>query len=224
MNNLRTFIPALNDKLAKIVGRVIAVFYHMWSRSWQRDTEESKRINQLLDAGDGVILVFWHGKFIPLFALLENLDMTVFTSNSFRGRIISQICLMFGHNPSLLPADGQGNTFRHFLRVLKTTKIGAFAVDGPLGPNHKSKPGVVKMASSMGYLIVPVSMACTPKRVIAKRWDMRELPHWGARVSLSIGDPIKVPAGLRARELDEWCKKVDAAINAVDQRAETEMY
>jgi len=211
---------AIIDVLAKIVGCIIAVAYQVWSRSWQCDKGETQRLSQFLKDGDGIILVFWHGKFLPLFALLKDQDATVFTSNSFRGRIISQVCHKFGHNPSLLPPYGQGNAFRHFLKVLKTTKIGAFAVDGPLGPQHKVQPGTIKMASSLGYLIVPVSMACDPKHVMSKRWDKRELPHWRAKMSLIIGDPIKVPAGLRGQKLAEWCERVANAINKVDQQAE----
>ena len=63
-------------------------------------------------------------------------------------------------------------------------------------------------------------MACNSKRVMTKRWDKRELPHWGSTVSLAIGDPIRIPKELRARDIDEWNRKVMAAIEDVDRRAE----
>lgn len=202
------------------IGSFIAFCYRKWSNSWCRDEEEIVRLDRLIDNGERVIVVFWHGKFIPLFAMLEGHDATVFTSDCFRGEIISRICNRFGYQPSLISPGGQGNAFRHVQKTLKSAKLGAFAVDGPLGPNHQAKPGAIRLASSLGHLIVPVSMACNSKRVMTKRWDKRELPHWGSTVSLAIGDPIRIPKGLRARDIDGWNRKVMAAIEDVDRRAE----
>lgn len=202
-----------------IIGYVVALGYRIWSRSWKRDEEDLALLDTLLADGEGVILVFWHGKFIPLFAMLEGRNTTVFTSDCFRGEVIAHICNRFGFKPSLLPPQGRGNAYRHMVKALKTTKIGAFAIDGPLGPNHQAKSGAIKMASSLGYLIVPVSMACDNKHVMTKRWDDRELPHVSSNVSLAIGDPIRVPSGLRTRDLEEWNVKVTAAINSTDKRA-----
>jgi lysophospholipid acyltransferase (LPLAT)-like uncharacterized protein len=204
----------------QIAGSIIAFAYQKWSKSWYRDDVEIDRLDEVLERGEDVILVFWHGKFIPLFALLEGHNTTVFTSDCFRGEVISHICQRFGYQPSLIPPGGQGNAYRHVQKVLKTANLGAFAVDGPLGPNHEPKPGAVKLASKLGHLIVPVSMACDGKRVLTKRWDKRELPHWGATVSLAVGDPIRIPAGLRARDIAEWNEKVKVAIDEVDRRAQ----
>jgi len=205
---------------AKAVGAISAYYYLVWSRSWQYDNEEIARLDQLLQSGESIILVVWHGRFFPMFSLLQGKNISVLTSESPRGEIISQICRRFGFNPSILPSAGQGAKYRHMERVLKSAQISAFAIDGPLGPNHVAKPGAIKVASNFGHLIVPISFASHKKRVATKRWDNRETPHWGSHISLAVGDPIRVPCGLNATELKDWCDTVALAINAVDQRAE----
>lgn len=42
------------------------------------DKAEISRLEELSAAGEGVILVFWHGRFQPLFALLEGQHAVVF--------------------------------------------------------------------------------------------------------------------------------------------------
>ena len=218
-----SLVDTLRNTATNYIGSTIAYCYQKWSKSWCKDEEEIVHLDRLIESGENVILVFWHGKFIPMFALLEDHDATVFTSDCFRGEIISKICKRFGYQPSLIPPGGQGNSYRHVHKTLKTASLGAFAVDGPLGPNHQAKPGAVKFASSLGHVIVPVSMACDSKHVMNKRWDKRELPHWGATVTVAVGDPIRVPPGLQRDELSEWNDKVTAAINDVDRRADARM-
>lgn len=182
------------------------------------DNTEIALLNALLDDGEGVILVFWHGEFLPLFKLLAGSNAIVFTSDCFRGRIIARISRHFGYVPSIIPQGGRGNTYRHMLRVLRLRKLAAFATDGPLGPNREAKPGAIRMASELGYLIVPVSVVCNPKRVMERRWDKREWPHWGASVTLHIGKPIRVPAKLRGETVGEWTAIVTQAIDATERR------
>ena len=211
-------IAALKAGFTHLAGGVIAFAYHLWSKSWTVDKAEIARVNALLDDGEGVILVFWHGKFLPLFELFAGSQAVVFTSDCFRGRIIARICRHFGYAPSLVPPGGRGTSYRQMLGDMKQARLAAFATDGPLGPNHRAKPGAIKMASDLGYLIVPVSVSCDRKWVLEKRWDKREWPRWGASVSLRVGEPVRVPGGLGREAVGEWMDIVTRAIDAVDCR------
>lgn len=104
--------------------------------------------------------------------------------------------------------------------VYKSAKLGALAVDGPLGPFHVVNEGVVALASELGLVVVPVSVAGNPKLVLARRWDRRELPWPFGRVALAVGDPITVPRGLRRWETAEWEAKICAALDRADGQAD----
>jgi lysophospholipid acyltransferase (LPLAT)-like uncharacterized protein len=203
--------------LTQLAGGGIAFAYHLWSGSWKVDKTELARLTALLDQGEGVILVFWHGKFLPLFALLAGSDAVVFTSACFRGRVIARISRHFGYMPSLIPPDGRGNTYRHMLGEMKRARLTAFATDGPLGPNHQAKPGAIKMASELGYVIVPVSVTCDRKVVMKMRWDKREWPRWGASVTLRVAEPIHIPKSLRREAVGDWTEIVTQAIDAAER-------
>ncbi len=211
-------IASINAILARFSGNAIAFVYQLWSASWSVDKTEIARLEELSAAGEGVILVFWHGKFLPLFALLEGQHAVVFTSEGFRGTVIARICQKFGYVPSILPPGGRGAAYRHMIREMQHGKTAAFATDGPLGPYRQAKPGAVRMASQLGFLILPVSVVSQPKRVMEKRWDKREWPHWGATVTLRTGDPIRIPAGLKGDAVRKWTAIVTRAIDANEHR------
>lgn len=212
------FISGIKVVFARFLGTAIAFAYQLWSASWSMDRTELARLEALTSAGEGVILVFWHGKFLPMFALLEGQDVAVFTSEGFRGIVISRISRRFGFVPSILPQGGRGSQYRHLIRKMQHGKIAAFATDGPLGPHRQAKPGAVRMASELGFLILPVSAESQPKRVMKNRWDKREWPHWGATVALRIGDPIRVPSGLKGDAVRQWTALVTQAIDGNEHR------
>lgn len=209
--------------LADLVSPVIVFALRKWSNSWRIDNRQMSRIDRLLADGEGVIIVLWHGKYLPLFALAEGRNALVFTSQSFRGEIIARICRRFGYKASLIPSVGHIARVRLIHDSLKSAKLCAMVVDGPLGPYHQPKSGAIKLAASLGYLIVPVSMACNPKRVMTKRWDKRELPHWAAKVSLAVGDPVRIPAKLLARDVDVWNTRLKLILEDLDRKAELEI-
>ena len=206
--------------LVNIVSPLIVFSMRKWSNSWRMDNSQMGRIDNLLANGERLIIVLWHGKYIPLFALAEGRNALVFTSQSFRGDIITKICKCFGYRAVLVPSDQRNKKFQVVSNALKSANLGAIVVDGPLGPRHQVKSGVIKLASNLGFLIVPVSMSCNPKRVMAKRWDKRELPHWGAKVSLTVGDPVRIPAELNAQEVDAWSARLRIVMKELDQKAE----
>ena len=206
--------------LAGLIAPIVSFALRKWSGSWNSDATEMDKIDQLIANGERVLIVLWHGKYIPLFALIEGRDAVVFTSQSFRGEIISRVCSSFGYEACIIPKNRGVSGFTFVENALARKKLGAIVVDGPLGPNHKVKSGAIKLASNLGYLIVPVSMACDKKLVMEKRWDKRELPRWSAKVVLAVGDPLRVPAELNAGDIAAWKKKVKAILEATDVRAE----
>lgn len=209
--------------LSHVVGLIAAKLLRIWSNSWRSDAAQMGKIDQLIADGERVILVVWHGKYLPLFALAEGRHAVVFTSESFRGKVISQICTGFGYDAVQIPSLGQnGSRLRHMELALKSTTIGVIVVDGPLGPYHQVKPGVIKLASILGYLIVPVSVTCDPKRVMTERWDKRELPNWHAKVALAVGDPIRIPAGLEVGKIKVWTRKIRFILEKCDQQADVD--
>lgn len=63
----------------------------------------------------------------------------------------------------------------------------SFAVDGPKGPLHKVKPGVIALSKELGIPIVPVAMVCSRSYCFKKSWNKAVLPLPFARVVIYFG-------------------------------------
>lgn len=202
------------------ISSILALALRLWSTSWRKDDTELARIDKLLAANNRLLLVFWHGKYQPLFTLFEGRKAMVLTAQSFRGEVIEKICRKFGYISVQIPLHKPGEAYPFVRDTLQLHKSGALAIDGPLGPYHEVKPGAIRLAADLDFLLVPVSVASHPKRTMNNRWDKLELPYPFARVALAVGDPIHVPSGLSRKARSEWRAKLKLALARTDQAAE----
>ncbi len=188
------------DLVAALLGRMSAFFIWLLALSWRSDASALANIDEQLSAGKPVIAVFWHSSYLSLFALAAGRPVTVFTSRSFRGKVIASICRRFGYDPSLLPPGRQG--YHHMRKVLteKThdssqSVLVGIAIDGPLGPRHEVKLGALHMAARMDAVLMPIRVISQPNWVIASRWDHFKIPLPFAKVRLDVGPAIALPDG-----------------------------
>ena len=202
------------------ISFVLATLLRLWSASWCKDDAALARVDSLLASDERLLFVFWHGKYLPLFTLLKGRKVLVFSSQSFRGEIIENICRRFGYASVQIPKHDPGGAYPFIKGALQLHNAGALVLDGPLGPYHDVKSGAVRLASDLGFLLVPVSVASHPKLVMDGRWDKRELPHLFARVVLSVGEPIHVPDHLDSKDILEWRTRLGAALESLDREAE----
>ena len=191
------------NSLAPVIGLLCAGLLKLLAASWRFDRTALDSIDRLTATGTPVVVVFWHGSYLPLFALAAGRPVTVFTSLSFRGRVIASICRAFGYTPSLLAPGRRG--YHRMREALFAQTIGttnsvpvAIAVDGPQGPFHDVKPGALLIAAKMEAVLVPLSVRSRPNWTITSRWDRFTVPLPFAEVSLHVGEPIKVPKDLGA--------------------------
>ena len=81
------------------------------------------------------------------------------------------------------------------INALKAGESGAIMVDGPRGPLHVVKNGVIKIAKLSGAPIVPVVWHSTnPNLVKLPSWDRLQMPVWHVQLVNLYGEPIYVPA------------------------------
>ncbi len=64
------------------------------------------------------------------------------------------------------------------------------AVDGPKGPIHEVKPGVIYLAKKTGAPVIPVLTSAKPSIVMKKAWDRYMLPVPFAKAVILFGEPI----------------------------------
>jgi lysophospholipid acyltransferase (LPLAT)-like uncharacterized protein len=202
---------------ARAVGYVIANILRLLSATWRIEKSGSDALEAALAGGEKILFVFWHGKYVPLFPLLSGLRGCVFTSVSFRGDIIAEICRRFGFGVVQIPDEGGEQSLALMREALSFRRCGAIAVDGPLGPWHAVHRGAIRLASELGYALVPVSFAAARKLVRDERWDRMEFPAARTRLCAAFGEPMFVPGDLTDDELGAWKARIGAALAALDR-------
>ncbi len=203
----------------RILGWLWASVLRLQCATWRKEYDGLEELDRLVADGRKILFGFWHGKYVPLFALLRGRPCCVFTSQSERGAIIAEICRHFGYACVLVPVRGRGHPLDLMRRALAQHQNGGIAVDGPLGPYHKVRRGAIKLASELGYVIVPGSVCVQRRRIVKHRWDRMELPKLFSRVAFAIGQPMEIPSNLNAETTQAWAVRLHDALTALDRRA-----
>ena len=97
---------------------------------------------------------------------------------------------------------------RGLLAAVADGRLVGLTPDGPRGPAEIVKPGLAWLASRTGVPVVPVTSAADRAHAFGS-WDRFRLPLPFARVVIACGDPIVVPGGLGAAELEPWRKRIE---------------
>jgi 1,2-diacylglycerol 3-alpha-glucosyltransferase len=205
---------------ARFLGWLWAWLLRIQYATWRKRFEGLGELDQVLKEGRRVLFSFWHGKYVPLFALLRGRPACVFTSESRRGEVIEEICRRFGYDCVQIPVHGSGQALELMQHALACHQNGGIAVDGPLGPYHRVKRGVIKLASELDYVVVPASVSARRKRVMKHRWDRLELPALFTQVGFAIGSPMEIPPDLSLEEIKIWVKRLHDALVSLDQQAD----
>ena len=88
--------------------------------------------------------------------------------------------------------------------------------DGPRGPRHLPKSGIVFLASHSGRGIVPVALSCDRCWTIQGNWTDMMIPKPFARIIAHGGAPIFVPPNLMRDQLDHYLAKVQAEMDRLE--------
>jgi len=204
----------------KLKGLSFAWFLRSQRLTWRICFQGRNRLDRLYSMGSPSLLCFWHGKYVPIFPLLEGYQACVVSSLSTRGSVIAEICRNFGYQSAQIPDRPKDRELKAFRKVLSEARVVGTAVDGPLGPRHRVKTGVIRMASAFGFDLLPLSVGSCWKIVLNRRWDRMELPLPFTRVCLVFGDPMKVPPGLRNGQIRQLAGHLTEAITELDDKAQ----
>jgi len=92
---------------------------------------------------------------------------------------------------------------------------GGITVDGPKGPRHVCKPGIVLIAQQTGAMILP-GAAIAKNYWEFNSWDKFKIPVPFTRIKLRYAEPFAVPSELTATQIGEACRKVEDSIKMLE--------
>jgi hypothetical protein len=203
-----------------LIAGVMVAILRLWSATLRKQTLQLDRLDRYMADGRQVLAVFWHGKYLPLFPLAKGKHAVVITINSFRGRVIGEICKRFGYRPVLLPVDANAHGFPALVDQVKgNASLIALALDGPTGPFHRIRSGALTLSAVHGVVLAPIGVASSRKIVMRSRWDRQEAPLPFSRVAVAVGDRIELHHKLDEVGAMPMEEIVRQAMEAVERQA-----
>ena len=108
------------------------------------------------------------------------------------------------------------------MALIKASRQGfhaSLAVDGPQGPRHVCKPGIVRLTQKAGVPLLPTGVAVSRAYVFKKSWNKTYLPLPFSRQIFYIGPPLSFGPEKDAQSLEGYCRQVEAALHQAHDEA-----
>lgn len=137
-----------------------------------------------------IILVFWHDQLFLMARGYRGPRATVMISASRDGELIARTMEYFDIGAVRGSSTRGGRAaFREMLDLAKAPQDLVITPDGPKGPRHKVKEGVVQLARLSGRPVVPMTFVCSRGHRF-RSWDRFLLPLPPGRGVFSFGVPL----------------------------------
>jgi len=199
-----------------LVPRLLQVAHSALMLSLRITVSGGAQLPDILDRHEGdpqrraCLFVCWHDHtFLPLH-LFRRKNIGVMMSRSRTGQIQAAFWRLHGW-PTVWGSTKKREgiqALRETLRLLRSGQSFAFTPDGPKGPRHEAKPGIVYLASNAPASIIPLGVAADRFWQLPT-WDRYLIPKPFARVHVHLGEPLHVPPGLSKDEMTQWQKRVE---------------
>lgn len=195
-----------------------ALFYllNLASNWWTRLEVYGKENLKDISDGKPALFAVWHGKlWIPLF-YFRGQNYLALASSSRDGEYISRVLRKYGYQ--LIRGSSSRGGGRALLSLVRRIREGDsvfITPDGPTGPIHRVKPGIVYLQEKTGAPVIPVGVAIERKKVFGS-WDRLNFPLPGTRAVLVIGQQLFLPVdGSR----EEKALALEEAMDRVEKKA-----
>ncbi|MFA6914977.1 MAG: DUF374 domain-containing protein [Parachlamydiales bacterium] len=159
-------------------------------------------------------LVLWHDRLGILAKILykfaPEFDYLAVLSNSRDGRILGRLATSYKQCGTLfVPHDAREVALRKMVGILKNeNKVLIVTPDGPRGPRHKVKPGVVLASIHAESSIIPLTWDCDTCWVL-NSWDRMAFPKPFSKIKVNFGEAM---AFSTRENLDGAMAKVEGAM------------
>ena len=199
----------------KYVGAIVSEILH-----WQ------ERGTKIVEIGNKYIYpciyALWHENQCGIYGIQNKGKVNVLVSNSIDGEIIAKAIERMGFSTVRGSSGRRGSVTAtmQLITKLKNGECAAIMMDGPRGPLHKIKGGVIKLAKETGAPIVPMHWYSEDLTFITlPSWDKMKYPLTYCEMINLYGEPIYVKP---EDDDDEIREKITASLKELEGRSHEE--
>jgi hypothetical protein len=147
-------------------------------------------------------------------------NVYLMASRSRDGEIIARLVEWIGGKTVRGSSSrGGGQALLEMVNSLGPHDYAAIAVDGPRGPRHEAKEGILLLAKRTGLPVVPMAGGAA-RKWIARSWDRLEIPRPFSRTTMLFGQPLHVPAGANAQTVAALREELERRLRALKEEAD----
>ena len=150
--------------------------------------------------GENIILAFWHDQLFLMAKGYHGPGCKVLISASNDGELIARTMHYFNIG-SVRGSSNRGGraAFKEMMALAQEPIDLVFTPDGPKGPRHEVKDGVVQLARLTGRVVVPMAFSCSHGHRF-QSWDRFLLPYPFGRGVYAFGEPLAYEKGEPAED------------------------
>ena len=145
--------------LAPLPAMLIIRLLHLTNRT---EIIGEEFIRYFWDRDEQVILTSWHDQLLMMACAYHGPGGKILISPSKDGELIARTMRYFGQGAVRGSSSRGGRAaFKEMLRLSEEKFDLAFTPDGPKGPRHVLKDGVIQMARLSKRAVVPIAFVCS---------------------------------------------------------------
>lgn len=181
----------LGDRLLVTIGPFLASFIIRLLYLFNRiDFVGEEHPQSIWQRGEHLILSFWHDQLFLMIKGYRGPGTKILISASKDGELIARVMSYFGQQAVRGSSSKGGRAaFKELISLAKEDIDLVITPDGPKGPRHELKDGIVQLARLGGRPVVPMAFVCSRGHRFAS-WDKFLLPFPFGRGVYSFGEPV----------------------------------
>lgn len=223
MTPLRRLYFFLGMPILRAFSRILTSTYRV------QEVFGEEHIEPFLDGEHACAPAYWHQHHVLCSGLVRQWIKRGFKacfliSSSVDGEVPARIARAYGAEvirgsaniSGALALRDQNEMMRKGYSIVTTP-------DGPQGPQHELKTGVVLMARVGNVPIVPVSCAAD-RAWYLNRWDRFMIPKPFAKVVVGVGEPYAIPRGAKLDEIEQHRLNVQQRVRSLMEDCESRLH
>lgn len=185
-----------------------------------RGLEHREKVKSL-NPKNAFVFAVWHEHVLSvLSAHAWTVPFLTLASRSKDGDYAAFVCKKFGFIPVRGSSrkknkdKGGKEAIQEYIAKMGEGISGGITIDGPKGPRHGCKPGIVLIAKETQAPILP-AIAEAKSVWEFNSWDRFKVPKPFATIVITYGEPIMVPKDATPEQVTEYCHLVEERLAAL---------
>ena len=163
------------------------------------------------------VYALWHGEQILPLCLNSGRQIVAMCSMSKDGEIQAGVLKDFGF--IAVRGSTSKRAERALIETIRYARKGhyvAFTVDGPKGPIHKVKSGLLLVSQKVGIRLIPISAIAKNSLTFSKAWDKFKVPLPFSKTVAVYGNPVRIE---KDDNLEEKALIIEKELNKLSEFA-----